>query len=309
MTVGIAVSCGQEAIALTDSQTSSYQGRHSNSVDKMSRFDGENPGILFGAGPSNLVERMVQSHGSCSSESIEGFVDALYALYKDETDRSEKSYLSLRKEDLKKKLAIIDDESKRAEYCDREISEIFQDFGQYKYSKDNYSCFVVVSYDKAIEKIRIFRFDSRLKSEHFSNHIQIGSGIDAANLYLISSLQGLSPTELSFPDSAFFALNAYSMSTINTGVGGTPRIALVSKNGSEFLPKEKSIALVNISGAHVSGYRDSILTQEKTREMIREVMAEENPDYKSIARSLRLNKDTLTTAYIPYSSWMERANL
>ena len=62
----------------------------------------------------------------------------------------------------------------------------------------------------------------------FLNHLEIGSGSDGANLYLATRLQGIDTTHLSPEQLAFFVLNAYATSTVNQGVGGSPKLARVS---------------------------------------------------------------------------------
>ena len=66
--------------------------------------------------------------------------------------------------------------------------------------------------------------------------------------------------------------------------------------------------MANISGAHLAGYTPGLSNPRRVIGRIGDIMRNPNPNYAGIAEDLDLSVDSLTTLYIPYSSWQERAN-
>ena len=214
--------------------------------------------------------------------------------------------MQAQKNEAFKKASLYPEGEEKEKFIKRELVQIRKSFERNK--RETASYFILVAYDQQSNKARIFYINSQRQIEDPKGHQEIGSGMDGANLYLVSKLQGTDTRKLSEIELAFYVVNAYSLSTVNQGVGGTPRIARISKNGCNMLPTERTIALTNLSGAYLAEFPGSDLSTNIMREHIKEIMDAENPNYDAIAEKLRLNNDTLTTMCIPYSSWQERAN-
>jgi hypothetical protein len=306
MTVGIALTNGLEAIIITDSRVSSGTGRESDSVKKMGEFYSENyTGVIFGTGRVNLVLGIIKNLNFVSAESIDGYVLALHDLHKNNAGKIEDLSLKASKAIIVKKSGLIDNEEERNHYIRKKTSELIDHFER---TKEEEGYVAVVAYDKQKEKIRLFIVNSHSVQEQFSDHLEIGSGNDGANLYLANKLQGVDTSRLKINDLTFFALNAYASSTINSGVGGTPIIALVSVKGCDVLSDKKINTLGNISGAYLSEYPGSGLDLDTTRRIFGDVLNGANFKYSEIAKKIGLNTHTLKATYIPYKSWQETAN-
>lgn len=306
MTVGIAFTNGLEAIAITDSRSSGL-GRQSDSVDKMGNFSSDKySGIIFGTGSGNLIEGVIRNLNSFSADSLDKFVEAVHNSYKGRVDVHDASYLKSMAVEIEKKAQLIGNKEEKKQFIRHRTSELMQEYDGSK--KNNMTYFILAGYDKDKEKIRLFSIDQFRCVEVCTNHMEAGSGIDGANLYLGTKLQGVDTTQLTLADLTFFALNAFSTSTVNQGVGGTPKIAMISKDGCEIIPAEKTVVLANLSGAYLSEFPASVLDHESARKRFHEVLTAASPGYGMMAQELGLNEDTLKTTYIPYSSWQERAN-
>ncbi len=308
MTVGIAFTNGLEAIVITDSRASGCN-REGDSVNKIGIFCSEKyAGVVFGAGSRNLVEGVIRNLEDVSADNLDKFVEKVYDSYKDRLDGYEVINLASLRSEIKKKGQLIEKEEEREQFIKQKIYDLMQEYDKYKQAKENRTDFVLLGYDKVKEKIRLFILEPLARGELGTDHTEIGSGAEGANIYLSTKLQGVDSTKLRLADLAFFALNAFSMSTIYQGVGGTPKIAKISKNGCEIIPDEKTIVLANLSCAYLSEFSTSVLNHESTRTRFEEILNCNNMNYDAIAKEVGLNEDTLRTTYIPYSSWQERAN-
>jgi hypothetical protein len=308
MTVGIAFTNGLEAIAVTDSRVSG-SGRQSDSVNKMGDFSGgKYSGVIFGTGSANLIEGVIRNLKSHSANpNLDAFVAAVHKNYKEKVDCFDNSYLDSMKIETEKKAKVIEGKEEKKQFSEQKLRELIRDYENKKHDLENMTHFALVGYDDVKEKIRAFRLDPFLNIEINNNHVEIGSGGDGANMYLSTKLQGVDSNQLTPADLAFFALNAYSTATVNQGVGGTPKIARISKEGCRIIPIEKTIALANLSGAYLSEFPGSAFNKEITRETFKLIL-DNKADYGKIAAELGLSENALKTNYIPYSSWQERAN-
>ncbi len=240
---------------------------------------------------------------------MDEFVSSVHRKHKVSVDNNDTGYLNFLKGEIDKKAhAMFKDESERNQFVHQQMAESIKQYEQFKHNPENQTGFILTAFDSTTGKIRNFFINIMGDYENSQDHIEIGSGIDGANIYFATKLQGLDVKTLTVSDMAFFVTNAYSQSTVNQGVGGTPKIAIVSKDGSAVLDVEKSIVLANISGAYLAEFPANGLSHNWVRGCFREVLAEKEPRYDIIAEVLGLNRETLATTYIPFSSWQERAN-
>jgi hypothetical protein len=309
MTVGITLTNGEEAIAITDKRVSAMY-RKSDSINKMGIFNANNnnySGVLFGTGLANPIEGIIKGIYNCKSKNLEKFSQDIYLKYRTMLNKADHHWLNTQYEELEKKAMLFTDAQEQAEEIYKGKQEVIANYNEYK--AENFSDFMVVGYDKlsANRKIRIFRVTENGSNEQYADHHEIGGGYDGANIYLWNKLQGLDLSKLSFSDLAFFSINAYSSSTVNSGVGGSPKIAKISKKGCEILSPEKTNFLVNLSGAYLAQI-NSKMNRDPIREFFDEILQKTNPNYEKIAKNYELNADVMKQIYIPYSSWQEKSN-
>lgn len=316
MTVGISLTNGLEAIVITDSRVSSQAGRQSDCVNKTRFFNNRYyKGVIFGTGSSvfvlgllNYINELTSSHNN--KNNLDNLVNSLQERYKATINREDCLYLQNHKDEILKKASTISDEGERINYIKKEIAELMQRYIDMKEEPNhitNTTYFILVAYDKKMNKIRQFHITSKYSIELPLEHIEIGAGADGANMYFFSKLQGIDVSELALGDLGFFAANAYSLSTINTGVGGTPKIAVISQGDVKILSPNRTTAIVNLSGAYLASEGSVSLSQKIVREYINGII-NGKPQYNKIATAIGIEQSTLKNIYIPYSSWVERTN-
>ena len=311
MTVGIYLANGLEAVVITDSRVSSGI-RQSDSVDKLGRFSNTNyHGAIFGTGIANTIERLFKKLDDTSGVHLEEFAQGLKQPLQDWAYQSEQEWLDAQKKDIEKAAFLIQEPRKKVRFIEKltkQIQEKYLMSKQHDREHDRYIAdFALVAFDKEADRIKAFRINEQGVTPWESAHIEIGSGNDGANLYFSKELQGLDSKRLTLPQLAFFAMNAYSNSTVNRGVGGTPKVARISAKGCNVLPTRDARLLANLSGIYLSGLRHSKLPKEKLQFFIKGILDKQEP-YGLISRALRIDESMLTRVYIPYSSWQETAN-
>jgi hypothetical protein len=311
MTVGIGFTNGIEAVVITDSRVSSRvsgSGRQSDSVDKMGTFSTEKySGVIYGTGSANVLLGTIKLLKDFSkSNNLDSFTEEVFKEYKIRIDEYDTQVLESSVNEIRKKSKLIEKEEERNQFERKGIHEIIEDYDKNKSLMN--TPMTIVSYDNEKKKIRVFEVNQVFKAEVFSAHGEIGAGRDGANLYLSAKLQGKNIDKLSLSEMIFFTLNAYSFSTVNQGVGGTPKIAIISEKGYNILEPEKTIALTNLSGAYLSEVSPSEIDNSSTKKIIEYILNNDKPNYISFAQKIGINEDTFKNIYIPYSSWQERAN-
>lgn len=307
MTVGIALTNGLEALVITDSRVSG-SGRQSDSVNKMGEFSHNNySGVIFGTGDGSFIKGIIDNLKGIKGENLDEYVKSIQRKFKGTIDDIDNEVIGCQRDEIRKKSGIIDDDRRRKKFVQQETAELLQRYDRNKQDPQNSTFFVIAAYDKNQNKIRLFSLNWATHQEVNMNHVEIGSGNDAANLYLGTKLQGIDTKKLSADELRFFLTNAYCMSTVNEGVGGTPKIAKVSKDDLDVMPLDKTRGLVNLSGAYLSELNPN-LSPSETIGYFKEIINNPRPKYGKISKLLGINKQTLIGTYIPYSSWQERAN-
>jgi len=337
MTVGIALTNGLDAVVMTDSRVSIH-GRQSDSVNKMGEFS--NPlysGVVCGTGFGNLLEGIIKNMDAFSGDNLAEFVKCMndsyiqtlvkrrdyyilsvkaeiyrkadLFLFDESTMNELKKYIGMgfKGDELERymKQEVVSNKEKFDKYVEQEIKSFEQSYDKDK--NNNPTSFMVVGFDMKVGKIGLFNFGDSGVYDINSNHYELGSGADGANFYLESKLQGVDCRNLDTAGLAFFVVNAYHNATINHGVGGTPKIAIISKEGTKVLDIERTRAMTNISGAYLSEFNPEVLTPE-FMDILFDRVLNGIPDYGNWAKPVGLDRDAFTTMYIPLSSWQERAN-
>ncbi|MBI5001954.1 hypothetical protein HZC31_01065 [Candidatus Woesearchaeota archaeon] len=305
MTVGISLTNGKEAIVIADSRVSAA-GRQSDSANKLDTFSCNNyAGVLFGAGYGNLVLGVLKSLSSFKGGSLDQFIEVVVRDHQQRVRNADCSYLEYVKGEIQKKAEVIADEEQKRRFIYEEQHKAMENYARNKQVAD--TIFTVVAYDQQADKVRLFSINEASAMQNFQDHSEIGSGADGAHMYLSTKLQGVDTTQLPLQDLIFFALNAYNQATVNQGVGGTPKIAVVSKQGIKVLEYERTVALANLSGACLSGFPEGV-TSDTVRKSLAAIATGENPQYPEIAAIVGIEPTVLSGLYVPYSSWQERAN-
>ncbi|MCK4589687.1 MAG: hypothetical protein KAT77_04530 [Nanoarchaeota archaeon] len=307
MTVGISFTNSLEAIVVTDSRVSSY-GRKSDSVEKVGKFEHEKyHGVIYGSGGGNIIRGVIENLDKVQGRDLEEFVEDIHQREKRRENKFEEDYLKRQKTEIQKKAKLITNPDEKKEYIKQETARLIQNFEQSKKDPQYTTSFILTAFDKESKKIRHFAISAQGYNELFQDHIETGSGTDGADSYFSTKLQGIDSKKLESKDLAFFAINAYSFSNINQGVGGRPKIVQITDEEVKMIDSEKTNVLMNLSGAHLSEHPEGYSNQA-TRDHMGQTL-NGNPNYQKIADVLKLNQDTLKTTAIPYSSWQERSNL
>ena len=305
MTVGITITNGLEAIVVTDSRGSSM-GRESDFFNKMNNLSRDNYSLVtFGTGSADFILDILDNLQNITGSNINDYTNNLQAYFGRKSDAFDLASLNHHKNEIGKKATLIENPDERAQFIRQRLGESMQEYDKSKQSQTN---FVLAGFDKELNKIKFFSIYASMFVEKPISHIEIGSGMDGANSYLVSKMQGLDASKMKVEDLLFYALNAYSTSTMNQGVGGRPSIARISKEGCEILPIERTIALTNLSGAYLSDNSKHKLSKTYVKKVINQVLTSKTPDYESVAKRIGLNEGTIRTMCIPYSSWQEQAN-
>jgi hypothetical protein len=306
MTVGIAFTNGLEAIVIADTRLSGW-GRQ-DSINKMGEFTAPGfNGVVIGAGNANVIEGVIKNLGSIKSHDVDGYVKGIYDSFQRILNFSDADYLAQQKKEIKKQSFVFDGK-KRKEFVNHESRALIGGYRRHTTDVSGQSELLAVVFDKEKKKVRQFTGGNVVYSELFLDHYEIGSGRDGANMYLVSKLPGIDITKLGTQDLAYFALNAHGLSTLNIGVGWTPKIAHVSETGNKIIDPLRTRVLVNLSGAYLAELPAAGLSVERVIGYIGEIMTKDKPRYDILAGVLGRSEDALTSEIIPYSSWQEKAN-
>jgi hypothetical protein len=299
MTVGILLSSGLEAIVVTDSRTH-IQQRKGDSTKKLGIFKGKNyHGAIFGTGSLQITHGVLSRLNRFTGEKLEEFVSSIHA----SLEYERKKYLEARRNKAVVQSHVLLTDEERAQHIKKETEKALNEPDYHATS------LVAAAFDKDAERIRYFYINGNdCYEELFPPHYMVGSGVDGAQRYLLSTLPGINIDDLEMADLAFFTVNAYVQASINLGVGGRPQIAHISKEGSVMIPEDKSRLLANLSGAFMARYCDQ-LTVPNTRRLISDILTEEEFDVTKLAGMLNITQDALISMTIPYSVWQERANV
>jgi hypothetical protein len=308
MTVGIALTNGLEAVVMTDVRASG-NGRQTDSAEKMAEINSENYcGVIFGSGRADYIVHILNSINRFTGESRpDDFLRQLYAHYTTEVRNDLDEHLTELKRDIQDKAKLIDIEKDREEYVRNSLKDIFARSDKMKEDAGRTS-FRVALYDRAEQRIRFFGFGPFGHGESAFNHMMTGSGTDAADLYVEKKLQGVKTRSLGRTELTFFVANAYSESTINQGVGGTPKLAFVSNKGVEVVSDCKTIAIANLSAGYLADINPA-LNIKNVQKSIDLLFADQKGAFERIAKQLHIaDPKAIKELYVPYSSWQERAN-
>lgn len=255
MTVGIFLTNGIEAIVLCDEMVT-IGGRQSASVTKMGDLVTDNySGVLIGAGDGNTLFGAISTYERKElPKTLDACVEEVRRYMAAKIERDDKQWLDEQLANSMTRASILTpDETVR--YIAFERERIFQAFDGRKQmqSRNPSTQILIAAYDKTAQKIRSFIVADNHSYELYIPHLEIGSGSDSAQLYFLENLQGLDPKRMDVGELAYGAGCAYLKSTLNVGVGGTPRVAILTPNGVVKLSSYKSAFLTNVCGYSLIG--------------------------------------------------------
>lgn len=162
---------------------------------------------------------------------------------------------------------------------------------------------IFAAYDKSAGCIRKYVIHSICYGEDSSFQTITGSGADSAELELMKLMPGVKLKSLRHPVIAFFSLCAYVRATQNLGVGGTPKIALLSRERTRVLKKSESIALANITSA----YQAELINRAFAEQSVEGIITGK-ADYEEIAGGLGMNAQSICGPLTPLDNWLAYAN-
>lgn len=300
MTVGITFSNRVEAVVCTDSRACTL-GRVSNSVNKIEGFDtSKYHAAIIGAGNGNFVQGVFKKAADYTKEeSVDEFTNAVESYYLDEVLGVKKAYVRRALKEIEVKAGIIIDEEEKKRFTDSKRAEVLRQLED----TSSLSELAIIAYDSAHNAIRIFDISQGGKNEAHMNKIFIGTGRDCAHVYMSQKMEGIDEKNLEVRDLLFMAVNSFSYATINAGVGGSPQIAVVNKQGiRKFTSKEANIA-GNVSGAYLSEF----ITRNYAVDVMKDLIDKKIKD-GMIAKEIGLTTNILTSGVIPANVWQEMAN-
>ena len=301
MTVGITFSNGLEAVVCTDIRASTG-GRESDSFKKLEKVESEKyHGVIFGCGSGNVIEGIFKKMPSSSQKhnKIEDFINAVKEeLYSGFYDAKEQ-YIKKTKKEIEIKSGLFTNEDEKMQFTRSNISECIHNYN----GMQNSTVIFITIYDKGANRIRNFYINEGGTGEVYANITAIGSGTDGANMYFSQKMQGVDEKKLKKKDIFFATMNSYNWATINQGVGGTPRVALIDKDGVRLFTNEEASTSTNVSGAYLAELIDKKYALGAMESIIGKAA-----DYEEIARKLDLTQKALMSAAIPASFWQHLAN-
>lgn len=307
MTVGISLTNGLEAVVITDSRGSNKSSqRKTDSEIKLVGVKGqEHHGVLYATGLDYFIYGLHALVTKETEKSEEEFIAWLSSCFNERRKKSEEEHLIYVREEVERRGLIYADPAQRAHFIQSTIAQQLQAFNEKKNDAD--TRFMVVVYEEGQNRINMWSISDTGYSKKDTRKIIIGSGQEEADAYIRTKTEGINFQSLSVSDILFFGINAYAYSTQITSVGGIPQIAIVSKDGTRILERERAIALANLSGAYLAA-GSKRLTIRNTRKAMRGILEAEFPQYDIVAEQMDTDPKTITGIYIPYSSWQERAN-
>ncbi len=280
MTVGIVFSNGLEAILLGDEVLSvaSADGTTEDTVTKLGTFDHSNyHGGIVGAGEGNMAiggilkfsTRQTHENGAViATHDLDELVKAVRDYAAKKLDADDDEWLMEKMNSARKKAATFPDEPERVKYFEAERVRIFQEYDEAKHQQMHSPpvLFLIAAYDGINKITRTFSIKGISVEEIHLPHHEIGNGAKAARLYFAESLQGIEPSNLTTPDLAFYTSCAFMKSTIEAGVGGTPRIVFAGEKQARNLDAAAVAALTNVCGYYLAGAltKDEALSFAKT---------------------------------------------
>lgn len=307
MTVGIYLTNGKEAVVLSDVRAGFGQ-RTSDTFNKMDFFSSDKyHGAIYATGSGKQAEDLFTKLRQMSSSecSFHTFMRALSNNLDSSIQNYEDFYIDKVKKEITRRADVISDPNYKANMINSDERKLLDNLEELR--KMEHTQFVGIAYDKDSDGIKACTFYPKYFTESNSQHYEIGSGSDGAGLYFAKSLPGRNLSEQSVAEMLYFVANAYSFSTLNVGVGGTPKIVIIDKNKSNLLDTTKIRQIVNLSGAHLTnGY--SRLTLTKSVDTIEGILSDDKESLKGFASIVGYDEKILSEIYIPASSWTEAVN-
>lgn len=304
MTTGIALTNGIETILLCDEMVTAGNRQSASAVKLGEMANGGYHGALVGAGSANLVlgAATAASNKELVGEGLDDFVRQLQGWIEGKLDSYDRRWLSGQMNDAVKKSELIGDEQERLQYLNSERARIWQQFDHYKAEQRQQGGTVqllLAAHDSKLGKARLFSVSDAFRDEIFLPHVEIGSGADAAQMYFLEMLQGVNTGRLDAAKMLVYVASAYMKSTLNVGVGGTPRIVLIGKEKTDNLSGLVAPLIANVCGYHLAG----ALTREEVNGIADAAISgvELTRHAKAVSQKLEVGETDLMKATMPLS--------
>lgn len=193
-------------------------------------------------------------------------------------------YVSPMLANLERVVSVIDDPEQRGKMHKQGLDEIMERGAQFLQSDAMRCEVVVVIYDKNSCGIRQFRIMQGKARPWHEPHIEIGSGHDGANGYLVGESAGLDISNLPPEKLFFYAGCMYISATKNEGVGGSPYVVTIIPEGVKQVAPERANTLAWVCGM----YLGHVFTPSEAHEYARALLSDENPPYEDIANRISM---------------------
>ncbi len=306
MTVGISISNGLEGVLISDRRVTTTYGSHCDAVIK--QVDVNTPhynGTFCFAGEAALAGIAIQELSKLieTGPSIMSALQSLPTHFTEEMvkkpeesgeehghDRGHGHNLQLHKDH--------EDHSKVKRYELQIMGTGYRDAKLITYFVD-YS--------------RLFHGDDHkiVKIVGFTPPLAIGSGAKAVDTFSATNLSGIALKDLKAPDLLMLALQAYCVSTTDSGVGGAPDITLFQESQRIRFDREHAMTAANLAGAYASqGFAELNFARMRnlTDSLVKDVIQPGAFDFAAAANLVDKTLTGLKGRFTPPSSWMEYAN-
>lgn len=299
MTVGIILNNTHTSVAVADSRVLLDNIRFGDVANKLVTIKSPHyDGAMVGAGAAQVIFQVFRHVKTLDIPNLEAFL------------KSVREYWFNLQEDIKMQVldAYYAKVNNIAKHLKRDNSETLdtQDI-MYKMGQIEDSMLadcLFAAYDRKANRIKKYRmYPETCKLESNFESI-IGSGADAAELELLKLIPGASLGSIEAKEMVFFAMCGYIRATQNVGVGGLPKIAIITKEGVKKVSKHHSITLANI----VAAYEAGVVPRAYAEEQVANILMG-RADYNAIGETLKMTPYSVQNLLVPLDSWIVSANL
>lgn len=304
MTVIIASANAKEGVMLSDRQ-STMGWRVANSAEKARSFTSDAyHGVLAGAGHANITAYARQQIQQLTDEqpSLERFVTGLGEEIQDIATQVADEEIAARVRSAKKRSEILGADAEG--FLRQELHGIQAQYDAIREEAAGVHM-LVMGWDTHNHAVRRWDLNNRMTREFFLNVGMIaGSGSDGAHNYLAEKT--LNFEKATMEEMIWETVAAHARSTMNTGVGGTPGVQLVTQQGVRTLNRAQQVCLANIAGIYSAELFPQLVSRQTGPAIVDRVLNEDYNPVRTIADYAGFNLSGFADTYVEPSSWRER---
>lgn len=290
MTVGIVFSNGLEAALLCDEILTivSASGNSEDRVTKLGMFEHSNyHGAMVCAGEGNFSIGGITAFSTdgrrpnnilSSTENLDDLVKEVVVYVTGKLDADDDEWLTQQLANARKKSKKLGDGEEAKRFFEAERDRIFKEFDSQKEHQMHAPPvhFLMAAYDKQRLALRVLSILGQSVDEIHLPHHEIGGGANAARLYFAETMHGIDASKLKTSELAFYTACAFMRSTVELGVGGTPKMVFARKEGVNHLSGPAVSSLTNSCGYYLAGALTKPEVQTFARDLIEATLSTEN---------------------------------